>query len=351
MGPSRGGGGGGAAAPLAAVAEAAPRLAVADAAALAAPSDAAAAARGGALAADDSTAVHPVTLAFRSEAMEGAFLRDVANSRWPVLLAVFVFDCLCFMFRFAAKLAGGGEQGAAAALGGAASRTEQAGGRGVRAPVAERFHRARRLPNAPCAQPANPTACAQPVEVVREMGHQLANMAMLYVAIGLLNARARRAGSAAARQEEFLLSAAMAAAISNLLASLRADNASDYVYMSYFLIATTTFLKIRWWVGRLGPGWVRGVACPGSTRCARVGRLAAHVPSASQHSALQTLVPPPPSPPATGGSAPRCWRSLWWLPTPGMAALPRQRRSGPRPTPCLVASTGAPPPRAPCAGS
>ncbi|GBF98529.1 PAS PAC sensor hybrid histidine kinase [Raphidocelis subcapitata] len=163
---------------------------------------AAAAAANGVAPAAAGIAVHPLTLAFRSEAMEGDFLRDVANSRWPVLLAVFVFDCLCFTFRFAAKLAGGGEQ-----------------------------------------------ACAQPMEVVREMGHQLANMAMLYVAIGLLNARARRSGSTAARQEEFLLSAAMAAAISNLLASLRADNASDYVYMSYFLIATTTFLKIRWWVG------------------------------------------------------------------------------------------------------
>jgi len=81
------------------------------------------------------------------------------------------------------------------------------------------------------------------------MAHQLANMAMLYVIIGILNRRARRGGHAAARQEEVLLGCVMALAISNLLASLRADNASDYVYMSYFLIATTTFLKIRWWVG------------------------------------------------------------------------------------------------------
>jgi hypothetical protein len=32
------------------------------------------------------------------------------------------------------------------------------------------------------------------------MGHQLANMAMLYVLIGLLNKRARTAGNNAARQ-------------------------------------------------------------------------------------------------------------------------------------------------------
>jgi hypothetical protein len=88
------------------------------------------------------------------------------------------------------------------------------------------------------------------------MGHQLSNMAMLYVLLGLLNRRARRAGDVAARQEEFLLSGVMALAISNLLASLRVDNSQDYVYVSYFLIATTTFLKIRWWaVG----GWVGAV--------------------------------------------------------------------------------------------
>jgi uncharacterized membrane protein len=100
------------------------------------------------------------------------------------------------------------------------------------------------------------------MDVIREMGHQLANMGMLYVLIGLLNRRARRAGDAAARQEEVLLSGVMALAIANLLASLRADNAHDYVYMSYFLIATTTFLKIRWWVV-CGPGL--GGGAPGGT--------------------------------------------------------------------------------------
>lgn len=40
----------------------------------------------------------------------------------------------------------------------------------------------------------------RPFEVVQEMGHQLANMAMLYVLIGLLNKRARTAGNNAARQ-------------------------------------------------------------------------------------------------------------------------------------------------------
>ncbi|KAI8475163.1 MAG: hypothetical protein J3K34DRAFT_487042 [Monoraphidium minutum] len=155
-----------------------------------------------------SMEINPFTLAFRSPATEAHFLREVAKARWPVLMFVFLFDCLCFSFRFAAKLAG------------------RSGGDGAQ-------------------------ACANPMEVVREMGHQLANMGMLYVLIGLLNRRARRSrsGGAAARQEEVLLSAVMALAIGNLLASLRADNSHDYVYMSYFLIATTTFLKIRWWVG------------------------------------------------------------------------------------------------------
>jgi hypothetical protein len=37
-------------------------------------------------------------------------------------------------------------------------------------------------------------------------------------------------------QEEVLLSICMGLAICNLLASLRTDNAQDYVYVSYFLI-------------------------------------------------------------------------------------------------------------------
>ncbi len=41
----------------------------------------------------------------------------------------------------------------------------------------------------------------------------------------------------------------MAFAICNLLAALSPDNASDYVYVAFFLIATSSFLKIRWWVG------------------------------------------------------------------------------------------------------
>lgn len=49
------------------------------------------------------------------------------------------------------------------------------------------------------------TSCVQlsgahPFEVAQEMGHQLANMAMLYVLIGLLNKRARKSGDNAARQ-------------------------------------------------------------------------------------------------------------------------------------------------------
>lgn len=52
-----------------------------------------------------------------------------------------------------------------------------------------------------------------------------------------------------AQQEELLLSVCMACAICSLLASLTPGNSSDYVYAAYFLICTSTFLKIRWWVG------------------------------------------------------------------------------------------------------
>ncbi|WIA19156.1 hypothetical protein OEZ85_003803 [Tetradesmus obliquus] len=152
--------------------------------------------------------MNPFSLAFRSPQVEGEFLQEVANRRWPVLMWVFAFDVFCFMFRFIAKLTVAADQ--AALAGGSSGR---------------------------------------PFEVVQEMGHQLANMAMLYVLIGLLNKRARTAGNNAARQEEVLLSICMGLAICNLLASLRTDNAQDYVYVSFFLICTSTFLKIRWWVG------------------------------------------------------------------------------------------------------
>ena len=46
-----------------------------------------------------------------------------------------------------------------------------------------------------------------------------------------------------------MLSAIMAMAICKLLAGLNESNACDYVFACYFLICTSTFLKIRWWVG------------------------------------------------------------------------------------------------------
>ncbi|WIA19155.1 hypothetical protein OEZ85_003803 [Tetradesmus obliquus] len=103
--------------------------------------------------------MNPFSLAFRSPQVEGEFLQEVANRRWPVLMWVFAFDVFCFMFRFIAKLTVAADQ--AALAGGSSGR---------------------------------------PFEVVQEMGHQLANMAMLYVLIGLLNKRARTAGNNAARQ-------------------------------------------------------------------------------------------------------------------------------------------------------
>ncbi len=46
-----------------------------------------------------------------------------------------------------------------------------------------------------------------------------------------------------------MLSAVMALAITSLLAALRPDNGQDYVLAAFFLICTTSFLKIRWFVG------------------------------------------------------------------------------------------------------
>jgi hypothetical protein len=48
-------------------------------------------------------------------------------------------------------------------------------------------------------------------------------------------------------QEEVLLSICMGLAICNLLASLRTDNAQDYVYVSYFLICELLAVMVLQW--------------------------------------------------------------------------------------------------------
>lgn len=35
--------------------------------------------------------------------VEGEYLGEVANRRWPVLIFIFCFDVFCFLFRFVAK--------------------------------------------------------------------------------------------------------------------------------------------------------------------------------------------------------------------------------------------------------
>lgn len=150
--------------------------------------------------------MHPLSLSFQSAEYEGDYLGEVAKLRWPVLLFIFCFDIGCFLFRAAAKF--------------------------VNIALTE----------------ASVNAVGTAV-VLGELGPQLANMCVLYLFLGLLNRRSRKLGDRAARQEEILIAACMAMAICNLLVSLHVDNASDYVYAAYFLICTSTFLKIRWWIG------------------------------------------------------------------------------------------------------
>jgi hypothetical protein len=63
-----------------------------------------------------------------------------------------------------------------------------------------------------------------------------------------MNIRSRRSGEIAARQEEKLLSALTALAITNLIQGLTPENASDYIYSLFFLICSASYLKIRWWL-------------------------------------------------------------------------------------------------------
>lgn len=43
----------------------------------------------------------------------------------------------------------------------------------------------------------------------------------------------------------------MSVAITSLVAGLGRANSQDYVYAAFFLICTSTFLKIRWWLGAM----------------------------------------------------------------------------------------------------
>ena len=52
-------------------------------------------------------------------------------------------------------------------------------------------------------------------------------------------------------QEEYLLSSAIALAVSVLLGSLTAGNSQDYVFAGYFLICASSFLKLNWLRGAL----------------------------------------------------------------------------------------------------
>jgi hypothetical protein len=82
-----------------------------------------------------------------------------SHCRWPVLLALLMFDTLCYCFRIAARVA-----------------QLLMGGQGGMNSLA------------------------------RDFGPQLANMIVLYLFLGLLNRRSRRHGDTAARQEEVLIS-------------------------------------------------------------------------------------------------------------------------------------------------
>eukprot|EP00884_Botryococcus_braunii_P011489 jgi/Botrbrau1/20340/Bobra.0006s0013.5 len=160
-------------------------------------------------------ALNPITLSFQSPGIEAAFMAEVAKQRWPVLLAIFVFDCVCYLVRIGARGIGTGGQGIAAML--------------------------------------------------AEIPFQLGNMAMLHLLTFWINWRSRRHhrhaqgganihqrwSNSPPEQEELLLSAVMAAAITNLLLSLPKERSQDYVFAAYFLICTASLLKIRWMTGCL----------------------------------------------------------------------------------------------------
>ncbi|BDA48630.1 probable histidine kinase 3 [Coccomyxa sp. Obi] len=147
--------------------------------------------------------MHRIMLTFQSSDLEGKFMQAAAKERWPVLMAIFCFDLVTYSIRVGAKA----------------------------------------VKEGPAAVPP----------ALMALMPQLLNMAVLYLAIHWINRRSRRAKGKiwAACQEELLLSLVVAMAISWLLLSLRADSAQDYIFACFFLICTSSLLKIRWLLGTL----------------------------------------------------------------------------------------------------
>jgi len=84
-------------------------------------------------------------------------------------------------------------------------------------------------------------------------------MIVLYALVALLVRRSSRHHGIVPKQDDLLLSMAVAPAIAMLLATL--NTSFDYVYVCFFLISATTLLSIRWWVGVFFLGPLVAAAC------------------------------------------------------------------------------------------
>ena len=169
--------------------------------------------------------IEPHYINHHNAEMERDFSLEEADSRGATLQAIFIFDCFTFLYRSSHKV----------------SKLLESLGEPAAIPLQQPHAEIFRIFS------AGPESSFS--SIAREVFMQVANMAWIWGSIGFLNRRSRRVGSSAVRQEELLLSAILATAISTLLGGLRSSTSTDYVYACYFLICTSTFLKLRWWLG------------------------------------------------------------------------------------------------------
>jgi len=138
------------------------------------------------------------TLQYIDNDVEDLYLQETSSSRRPVIATILIFDIAALVFRSLAR-----------------SFT------GVQTPQA----------------------------LVQSIILKLCSIIIMYSAVMFISTRSSRLGKAATRLEELLLSAVIAAFLTVLIAGIGPGFSGDPSNGALFLVATTSILRVRWFVG------------------------------------------------------------------------------------------------------
>jgi signal transduction histidine kinase/CheY-like chemotaxis protein len=138
------------------------------------------------------------TLQYINNDVEDLYLQETSSSRRPVIASILIFDVAALVFRSLAR-----------------SFT------GVQTPQA----------------------------LVQSIILKLCSIIIMYSAVIFISTRSSRLGKAATRLEELLLSVVIAAFLTVLIAGIGPGFSGDPSNGALFLVATTSILRVRWFVG------------------------------------------------------------------------------------------------------